>query len=326
MAATHVFPSFRPDGSLHLAHQLASGRAAALFAVLAGVGLALASGGQSPATGRRLWAARAGVVARAGLLIGLGLALGEVDSPPLVILAYYGLLFVLAVPVLGLRSPVLAAAAVVAAVATPVLSQVARSSTSPRPVSEPGGSDLLTELFLTGTYPALTWTTYLLAGLAIGRLDLRRRAVQLQLLAGGAVAAVIARWLSGWLLDLAGGAGELQQSVPQVLGNQPVDRLLDGGLFGVTPTGDWRWLLVAAPHSGTTLDLVATTGSAAAVLGACLMLAALAAAQGLGSVGSRRQHDADPLLRACPLARPVDRAQGRRPHGTGGGCWSPGRS
>ena len=42
------------------------------------------------------------VLARAGPLVALGLLLGQVDSPPLVILAYYGLLFVLAIPFLGL--------------------------------------------------------------------------------------------------------------------------------------------------------------------------------------------------------------------------------
>ena len=47
------------------------------------------------------------------------------------------------------------------------LRQCGRTST---PIDEPGGRDLLVELFLTGTYPVLTWTTYLFAGLAVGRL------------------------------------------------------------------------------------------------------------------------------------------------------------
>ena len=41
------------------------------------------------------------MLARAVLLVALGLLLGQVDSPPLVILAYYGLLFVLAIPFLA---------------------------------------------------------------------------------------------------------------------------------------------------------------------------------------------------------------------------------
>jgi hypothetical protein len=40
----------------------------------------------------------------------------------------------------------------------------------------------------------------------------------------------------------------------------------------VTPTGSSWWLAVRAPHSGTSLDLLMTIGSAALVLGCCLLL------------------------------------------------------
>ena len=43
MAAVHIFPEQSADGSLHPAYVVAAGRAAALFAVLAGVGLSLLS-------------------------------------------------------------------------------------------------------------------------------------------------------------------------------------------------------------------------------------------------------------------------------------------
>jgi len=144
--------------------------------VLAGVGLALATGGQEPYDGRRLSAARVGVLARAVVLMGLGLLLGQVDSPPLVILAYYGLLFVVAVPCLGLPTRTLAILAVVSATVAPALSHVVRMHLDIAPIDEPGGSDLFAELLLTGTCPVLPWTTYLFVGLALGRLDLRRRA------------------------------------------------------------------------------------------------------------------------------------------------------
>ena len=273
MAATHIFPGFEPDGDLHLSHAVASGRASALFALLAGVGLALTTGGARPVRGRELRAARAGVLARAALLTLLGLLLGLLDSPPLVILAYYGLLFLVAVPVLGIGARVLAVLAAVAAVVTPLASHALRTTVGPTPIAEPGGPDLLVELFLTGTYPVLTWTTYLLAGLAVGRTDLRRWTAAGALLVGGAVLAVAAKVLSAALLDAVGGAARLASSV-----GDPVDTVegsLAAGLFGTTPTADWRWLTVSAPHSGTTLDLLHTIGSALAVLGACLLLARL---------------------------------------------------
>lgn len=287
MAATHIFPGFEPDGDLHLSHAVASGRASALFAVLAGVGLSLATGGPQPVRGSALRAARFGVVARACLLAAVGLLLGMVDSPPLVILAYYGLLFLVAVPVLGLPARVLAAMALVAAVVTPVVSHALRTTTDPAPVEEPGGSDVLVDLLLTGTYPVLTWTTYLLAGLALGRLHLRRWSVAARLLGLGAVLAVCAKVLSAVLLDAVGGAQQLAAS-----GDQPLDAVEDSlasGMFGSTPATDWRWLTVSAPHSGTTLDLVHTVGVALAVLGTCLLLARLLPALALlplAAVGS----------------------------------------
>lgn len=272
MAAAHIFPGFGPDGDLHLSRAVAAGRAAALFAVLAGVGLALATGGTRPLRGRPLNAARAGVAARAALLLAVGLLLAGVDSPPLVILAYYALLFLVAVPVLGLTARPLAVLAVVAAVVTPVVSHLLRASMGPQQVAEPGGSDLLVDLFLTGTYPVLTWTAYLFAGLAVGRTDLRRLSSGPRLLVVGAIVAVGAKVLSAVLLDAVGGADRLQASSGL---SGAVQDSLASGLFGTTPTGDWRWLTVSAPHSGTTLDLAHTIGTSLAVLGACLLLARL---------------------------------------------------
>ena len=141
----------------------------------------------------------------------------------------------------------------------------------PTPIDEPGGRDILVELFLTGTYPVLTWTTYLFAGLAVGRIHLRRVSVAAKLLVGGAALAVIAKLASAVLLSLVGGRSELASSTEPLRG--PVDDLLAAGLYGTTPPGDWRWLAVSAPHSGTTFDLAHTIGTSLAVLGLCLLLA-----------------------------------------------------
>jgi hypothetical protein len=241
--------------------------------VLAGVALSLITGGRTPPRARELWAARAGIAVRAAFLVALGLLLGRVDSPPLVILAYYGLLFVVALPALGLGSRALAALAVAAAVVTPVVSHLLRQSIDPTPIAEPWGDDLLTELLLTGTYPVLTWTTYLFAGMAMGRSDLRRLRSAARLLVAGAVVAFTAKALSAWLLEAVGGADRLARTTGST--TEEVRRALATGFFGTTPREDWRWLVVSAPHSGTTLDLVHTTGSAMAVLGGCLLLARL---------------------------------------------------
>ena len=212
MAAVHIFPEQSADGGLHPAYVVAAGRASALFAVLAGVGLALLRRSGQAGSLRRV---RVAVAVRAVLLLALGLALGTVDSPPLVILQYYALLFLVAVPLLGLPVRVLAAAAVAWAVVSPLVSHLLRSTVvDPFPIAEPGGSGLPVQLAVSGVYPVLTWTTYLLAGLAVGGLALRRRSVGVGLLLGGTALAVGARLLSAVLLSAAGGAGRAGPADP----------------------------------------------------------------------------------------------------------------
>jgi hypothetical protein len=282
MASVHILPVLEPDGSETVAGAVAAGRASALFAVLAGVGIALGTGGtRPPASGRAHAAAAAGLVVR-GLLVALvGLALVELAPPVAVILAYYGLLFALAVPLLRLRAPVLAAAAVLWCVLGPVLSHLLRAGRPARPGVQPGfaalaePAELLRELALTGYYPVLPWLTYLLAGLAVGRTDLRSSRVAAGLLGGGALLALAAAGGSALLLGAGGGAS--------VLGPEVARRR-----YGTVPTDSWWWLAVEAPHTGTPFDLAHTTGTALAVLGAALLLARVApvVAWPLAAVGS----------------------------------------
>ncbi|GAA5117029.1 heparan-alpha-glucosaminide N-acetyltransferase domain-containing protein [Pseudonocardia adelaidensis] len=265
MFATHIFP-LRVGREPTLTGLVASGRASALFAVLAGVGVALATGGtQRPEGNRAHLAAGAALVVR-GILVGaLGLTLVALDAPVAIILAYYGVLFVVAAVLLRAPRGVLAAGAVLACVLTPVASQLLRAGLPDGPgdqvgwpaLAEPGAA--VVTLVLTGYYPVLTWTTYLLAGLAVGRLDLRRPQVATGLLTGGVALAVAAHTVSSWLLGPGDGVW--------VLGAEASARR-----YGTTPTGNWWWLAVDSPHSGSTLDLAATTGSALAVLGAMLLL------------------------------------------------------
>ena len=266
MFATHIFP-IRAGGEPTLTGVIASGRASALFAVLAGVGIVLATGGtQRPRGARAHLGAGAALVVRGVLVGALGLTLVASDAPVAVILAYYGVLFVVAALLLRAPRGVLAAGAVLAAVLTPVASQLLRVGLPEGPGAQigwpelAGPGDALVTLVLTGYYPVLTWTTYLLAGMAVGRLDLRRPQVASGLLAGGVALAVAAHTASSLLLGPGNGVW--------VLGAEASARR-----YGTTPTGNWWWLAVDSPHSGSPLDLAATTGSALAVLGAMLLLA-----------------------------------------------------
>jgi hypothetical protein len=52
MIAVHTYPEAWPNGTQSIAQMVAGGRTSALFALLAGVGIALMSGGQRPVRGR----------------------------------------------------------------------------------------------------------------------------------------------------------------------------------------------------------------------------------------------------------------------------------
>jgi uncharacterized membrane protein len=278
MMATHLLPG-RIGLDVPWPQQLAGGRASALFAVLAGVSVALVSGRTQPVHGLERYAVRLAV--RAVAIGALGLALGLVPSGIAVILAFYAVLFLLGLPFVGKPAGALAAIAVVWAICMPVISHVLRPLLPPHQVGSPRPGDLLhpaqlgSELLVTGYYPALVWLAYLLAGMAIGRCRLGSTGVAVRLVGGGVALALAATLASRALLSTDGARAALSATYPDGEAAQPsaLDALLTHGLHGTTPAGSWWWLATVAPHSGTPFDLAQTTGSAMAVLGTCLLLA-----------------------------------------------------
>jgi hypothetical protein len=280
MIATHALVSTTPDGGATLVQQVAGGRASALFAVLAGVSTALMTGGRTPLTGRARTGAAAGLAIRALIVFAIGLFLGSLDTTIAVILSYYGVLFLLGTLFLGLRVRSLAPLALAWAVAAPLVSHAVRPALPPRTLESPSLAALvdhpgvlLTELLFTGYYPAFTWLAYLLAGMAIGRCDLRRLGTATRLVALGAVAAVGARLFSDRLVDDPGVLRALRRTldeVPHAAGG--LRDSLEHGLYGSTPTGSGWWLVTSAPHTATPFDLAHTAGSALVVIGLCLLV------------------------------------------------------
>ncbi|WP_026877751.1 heparan-alpha-glucosaminide N-acetyltransferase domain-containing protein [Jiangella gansuensis] len=283
MMSVHIIPAITDTGELSAARLIASGRSAALFALLAGVGLALATGGRTPLRGRPLLGASVGVVLRALLIFLVGLCLGALDSGVAVILAYYGLLFLVAIPFLGLGARVLLPLAATWSAVAPLLSHAYREGAPPASydvpsldsLSQPG--DLLRELLVTGYYPVFPWMAYLLAGLGIGRLALSSTRVAATLLAGGAALAVAA-WVASMIL-LERGLEHLESAG---LGGHPAspvnfgEHVLNTSFYGTEPVTSWWWLVVASPHTATPFDLFHTIGTSAAVLGLMLLIAARA--------------------------------------------------
>src|SRR5215203_6146899 len=81
---------------------VADGRSAALFGVLAGLSIALLSGGTRPVAGTALGRARVRIAVRGVLLLLLGTFLAALGAPIAIILQSYGLLFALALTALRL--------------------------------------------------------------------------------------------------------------------------------------------------------------------------------------------------------------------------------
>ncbi|MFP5073161.1 heparan-alpha-glucosaminide N-acetyltransferase domain-containing protein [Pseudonocardia nantongensis] len=286
MIAAHALLVTDDSGAPNGTYLVVGGRAAALFAVLAGVAIAFMTGRRRAATAPDRRAAAAVLGVRAAALLLVGLVLGWTDSDvAAVILPFYALLFLIAIPLVRLPSRWLAGTALAVALVVPVLSQAVRPLL-PEPsgenpsfgmlVSDPGG--LLTELLLTGVYPALPWTAYLAAGIAIGRLPMDRSRTATRLLGGGAALAAGATAVSALLLGPLGGLARIAAVTP--VGDRDAPGILDHVIIspsGTTPTTTWWWLTAAAPHSSTPLDLLATIGSSAAVLGAMLLVCRSAA-------------------------------------------------
>lgn len=278
MMATHVVDARDPDGSISTLQWLAGGRASALFAVLAGVSLALVTGRRTPPSGTTLLRARAAVAVRAVLVAGIGLLLGGLETGIAVILTYYGVLFLLGLPFLGLRARPLLVLAVCWAVAAPLVSQRVRPELPFRQFESPqldqlrDPGQLASELLFTGYYPAFAWLAYLLLGLGLGRIDLTRTVNQARVAVTGLVVAVGATVASGVLARAAGFTDEQLERYAT-------------GKYGQTPTDRWDWLLLASPHSTTPFDLLQTGGSAALVLGTCLL--AVGRLSALAPVGER---------------------------------------
>ena len=279
MMAVHALISFDEEEQPTVMYSLSAGRAAAVFAVLAGVGIAFLTGRRRVALGRPARQALAVLSARAAVIGAIGLALGYADSDiAMVILPYYAVLFLIAVPLVLLPTPALVALGAAIPAGMPFLSHLVRADLPSTTGVNHSFADLFTdpvgmlqELLLTGEYPALPWATYVCAGIVVGRLRLQSSKTAAGLLLGGAAGAVAAVVLSAWLLGPMGGLLRLRAAGT---GDKDVTvaDILAFGADGVTPTNTTWWLAVQAPHTGTPLDLLHTTGTAVALLGALLLL------------------------------------------------------
>lgn len=217
---------------------IVNGRSSILFAVLAGVSIALTTGGRTPVAGERLRVARGRLLVRAGLIWALGILLILTGVPVYVILPAYAVLFLLAAPLLRLRAATLFAGAAVLLVVMPFV-QAALGLLTFWDTAE--GESIA--LVVGWAYPFPLWIGFLVLGLALGRTDLRDVRVAALLVVMGVGTALFAY-----------GAG---------------------GLAGPVSAGSEYWAVALSthPHSGGLPEVVGGAACAVAILGGCLLVA-----------------------------------------------------
>jgi uncharacterized membrane protein YeiB len=273
MFAVHVGPFENGRGDIGgWIRSLSEGRASALFATLAGFSLMLIAGRFEPKTGPEGREAKARIVIRAIVLLVVGTALATTSFGDAVILNAYAVYFLLALPLTRLRVRTLALVAAVLAMVGPQVAYGLRtllngpvldSVNTYDPLERLSGVGVL-DLLLTGFYPAITWMPFVVAGMALARLDLSAPAVRLRLAAIGPALILLGYGGSRLALTLSG------VSTPD--GMPPMDLKLDPAFTsGMPPEGSdlqlEPWLLLAAePHSGSTFDVVGCLGAAITVL------------------------------------------------------------
>ncbi len=257
MVMVHFGPNPRPDTFLGDLYGVSHGRASVLFALLAGVGVALLVGGRSrgqPTNRQPTFLARGRLIFRGALLLPLGLWLQQLDHGAYVILQYYAVYFLFAALVLTLPDRWLLAGGAAVLVGGPLVylwgSMVAPAwyTGDPTSLDDPAGK-IVRDLLLAGKYPLVTWAAPLLVGLWIGRRNLAAPAVCWWLLVLGLAVAVTAALAADRLTAALGG---------------PFEGLRDPG---------FATLLTDEPHSEMPLWMLGSIGSACAVLGGMLLLA-----------------------------------------------------
>lgn len=275
MFVIHIGPSATAvDGIGGWVRSLAEGRSSALFATLAGFSLLLIAGRREAKTGLAGRQAKARIAIRAVILLALGTVMAMVYGG-VVILAFYGVYFLLALPLVRLKARTLAIIAAALALVMPQLAFGIRALlTEPvtaalkayDPLDRIGAVGVL-DLFVTGFYPVLTWMPFVIAGMALARLDLTTRTVQGRLAMVGPALIALGYgtpWLASLLFPGLRAATEAPtgKDMSSELGSM---KSLDG-LASADQAGSPWTLLTAGPHTGTTFDIVGSLGVAITVL------------------------------------------------------------
>lgn len=264
MAGAHIgvseaFDPFEPSTWA----DLVNGRSSILFAVLAGVSIALMTGRSSGPDPARIPSIRLQLVGRGAVIFLIGLALELLNTPIAVILTLYGLLYVAVIPFLRWAPAKLLLAASILALAGPALLALLAVLTL-----HPSGPGI--DLVLYGSYPIIVWLAFVFAGMALGRLHVERLETAAAALVVGLGLMVVGYGLGliGAVAGISGGSNTASSTPISTGWSTYPDAVADGDPLGAMLAG----IFGVEAHSGGTAEILGSGGFALVVIALCLLL------------------------------------------------------
>ncbi len=315
MYYAHTAPPVESSNNLiEVIAAIPHGRSSILFALLAGVSLAILTGRNAPYSGERMRTARLRIFGRACALLLVTGILSLLGTAIALILSFYAAWFVCSLPFSRWSAKRLFIAAGVVALVGPPLCTVLNWLFQSLNLYGYDSNYFAVEVFITGIYPGLTYMAFILAGMGIGRLDITRRRLHGILIGVGCILMGVG-YGGSWILT---NALVDESSMPWYSGvPEGKSMILDGDLddfdlsdvnfedfdLGDLDAKSWsfdnsdfslldssyqplHWqsipfpsagdFVVAQPHSATTFETLGSGGFALVVLGICLLLGGLA--------------------------------------------------
>ncbi len=273
MFCAHVAPRDPRDPAvLRLLVTASDGRSSILFALLAGVSLAILTGRNVVYEGEQMRTARLRILGRSAMLVVIAGLLVSLGTSINIILAFYAAWFVAALPFARWPAARLLRAAAVLSVLGPLTAVgVIWLAGSLGMWMTGDANSFIVEVFFSGAYPGASYMVFVLAGMGIGRLDVTSTRLQVRLVWAGGLLAVLG-YLTSWCLAQVVG-------LPTEEGIEPWRQVTIAN--GLTMGEGLHWtplplpaladLVDAGAHTGTVLEAVGSGGCAVMVLGLCLL-------------------------------------------------------
>lgn len=275
-----------------------NGRSAILFALLAGISLSILTGRNVPYRGERMATARKRIVGRALILVFFSMLTSLLNVAVIIILSYYAVWFLLALPFTSWNSRKLWTAAAFTAVFGPPLALLISWLASSLGLAVAENDPFLWTTLIAGNYPGMTYMAFIFAGMAIGRSQITQMGYQAKLLGLG-VALMIAGYGASYALSQTfidpkqepasyGSVADEYGGTRAPSSTQKEDTETDKP--PLNPNGEQpkhafdfkpvalptaSQLVSAKPHDNTSFEAVGSGGFAIALTGLCLLIGRL---------------------------------------------------